>query len=44
MSDVWEELAEHIETLEMLIEEETALEDEARTLLTELEERDLYSG
>lgn len=35
----WEELAEHEDTLEMLVDEETALEEEARTLLAELEVR-----
>jgi hypothetical protein len=38
-ADDWAELAEHTDTLEMLIEKETALEDHARTLLSELEKR-----
>lgn len=38
-NDPWEELAEHRETLEMCIEEDTAFADHARRLLTELEEK-----
>lgn len=40
---VWHDLADHADTLEMLIEKETPLEEEARTLLEELEQRDLLS-
>lgn len=38
---VWEQLAEHRETLEMLRDRETALAEEAETLLQELDERGL---
>lgn len=39
---VWHELAEeHADSLEILIEEETAFKEQARTLLDELEEREL---
>lgn len=37
--DPWEELAEHEDTLEMLIEEETAMAQDAEILLDELEKR-----
>ncbi|AFZ74604.1 hypothetical protein [Natronobacterium gregoryi] len=37
--DPWEELAEHEDTLEMLIEEDVAMAEDAEILLDELEER-----
>lgn len=38
-TDPWAELAEHEDTLEMLIEEEVPMAQDAEVLLEELEER-----
>ena len=38
-NDPWEELAEHEDTLEMLIEEDVPMAQDAEVLLEELEER-----
>jgi len=38
-SGPWEELAEHEDTLEMLIEEDVPMAEDAEILLEELEER-----